>query len=446
MKTLNSINQHGNLYTPLAYLREVIVARLKVHANPSESMEIKADAYYHDGSAFAVFMEAHQPDFEEFTIILLALAPHLHPGFFDEIIAEFLPEGAELPEFGGRRGANHRGILPTGETAQFIIAGDDLEKRIQVQQLFNSEHWFYRKDILRLEPVPDGEPFMSGRLILDEEILELLTSGQVTRPRLSANFPAEYITTELEWSDLVLSEPTWHQIKEIENWLHFNSKLLYDWGMHRKIKPGYRALFHGTPGTGKTLTASLLGKYTGRDVFRIDLSKVVSKYIGETEKNLDKIFHKAENKNWILFFDEADALFSKRTSVRDAHDRYANQEVSYLLQRIENYPGLIILASNFKSNIDEAFMRRFQSIVYFPIPKAPERLKLWQKSFPVQVSLSSEIDLQKIAQQFELTGSNIINITQFCCLDLLAKEKTELSLQELMSGIRREYAKEEKAL
>ncbi|MBK7870272.1 MAG: ATP-binding protein [Saprospiraceae bacterium] len=436
----------SNLHAALAYLREIIAARLKVHNNPSEKTEIKADAYYQDSSVFAHFMEAHQPDFEEYTTLLLAFAPHLHPGFFDEIIAEHLPKGGDLAEFGGKRGANHRGILPTGETVQFIVAGDDLEKRIQIQQLFTSEHWFYRKDILRLESVPDGEPFMSGRLILDEEILELLTSGQVTRPRLSANFPAEYITTELEWSDLVLPEQTWHQIKEIENWLYFNSKLLYDWGMHRKIKPGYRALFHGAPGTGKTLTASLLGKYTKRDAFRIDLSKVVSKYIGETEKNLDKIFHKAENKNWILFFDEADALFSKRTSVRDAHDRYANQEVSYLLQRIESYPGLIILASNFKSNIDEAFMRRFQSIVYFPIPKAPERLQLWQKAFPAQVSLASDIDLQKIAQQYELTGSNIINITQFCCLDLLSKERTELSLKELMNGIRREYAKEEKAL
>lgn len=440
------MNNLDNLDAVLSFLKKVVKARLELHVHKKEAAEINSIAFYDDDSSFANFINALKPGFEEFVTILLALAPHLHPAFFDEIIAEFLPKGSELPEFGGRRGSNHRGILPTGETAQFVIAGDDLEKRIQVQQLFTSEHWFYQKDILRLEPVPDGEPFMSGRLVLDEEALELLTIGQVTRPRLSASFPAAYITTELEWEDLVLPQQTWLQIKEIENWLHFNAKLLYDWGMHRKIKPGYRALFHGAPGTGKTLTASLLGKYTGRDAFRIDLSKVVSKYIGETEKNLDKIFHKAENKNWILFFDEADALFSKRTSVRDAHDRYANQEVSYLLQRIENYPGLIILASNFKSNIDEAFMRRFQSIVYFPIPKAPERLKLWQQSFPKQVSLASEIDLPKIAQQFELTGSNIINITQFCCLDLLSKEKTELSLQELMSGIRREYTKEEKVL
>src|SRR6185436_18277436 len=134
--------------------------------------------------------------------------------------------------------------------------------------------------------------------------------------------------------DLVLHPNTFKHIREIENWLLYNDTL-WQWGIGKKLKPGYRALFHGPPGTGKTLTATLLGKYTGRPVFRIDLSRVVSKYIGETEKNLASLFDKAEHKDWILFFDEADALFGKRTEIRDAHDKYANQEVSYLLQRIE---------------------------------------------------------------------------------------------------------------
>lgn len=142
------------------------------------------------------------------------------------------------------------------------------------------------------------------------------------------------------------------EIKEIETWLKYNDRLLEIWNLKGKIKPGYRVLFHGPPGTGKTLTACLLGKYTNRNVYRIDLSVVVSKYIGETEKNLSRLFDKADKKEWILFFDEADALFGKRTNVSDSHDKYANQEVSYLLQRIESHEGLIILASNMKSNLD----------------------------------------------------------------------------------------------
>jgi SpoVK/Ycf46/Vps4 family AAA+-type ATPase len=217
-------------------------------------------------------------------------------------------------------------------------------------------------------------------------------------------FPAQRITTEMEWEDLVLNAQTLQQIRDLEAWIAHGPTLLYDWGMKKRLKLGYRALFHGPPGTGKTLTASLLGKYTGKDVYKVDISMVVSKFIGETEKNLANLFARAENKDWILFFDEADALFSKRTNVRDAHDKYANQEVSYLLQRVENYDGLVILASNFKSNIDEAFLRRFQSIIHFPLPNPKERLQLWQMSFPDQVQLAEAVNLSALSANYELSG------------------------------------------
>ncbi len=141
--------------------------------------------------------------------------------------------------------------------------------------------------------------------------------------------------------------------------------------MRPLIKPGYRVLFYGPSGTGKTLTAALLGKQYGKDLYRIDLSQIVSTFIGETEKNLERVLKRSETKSWIPFFDEADALFGKRTNVQSAHDKYANQEVSYLLQRVEDYPGLLILASNFKNNLDDAFIRRFHSLVHFPCPTPP---------------------------------------------------------------------------
>jgi len=218
--------------------------------------------------------------------------------------------------------------------------------------------------------------------------------------------------------------------------------------MKRWIKPGYRALFHGPPGTGKTLTALIVGKKTGRDVFRIDLSMVVSKFIGETEKNLSQLFERAKNKDWILFFDEADALFGKRTNVRDAHDKYANQEVAYLLQRIESHNGLIILASNFKSNIDEAFIRRFQSVIYFPLPSATERLMLWKKTLPVRdgLEIPTDEELMAIAKKYEITGAGIVNAVQFCCLESLAAKSGQITLSQIKSGIEREYMKEGKVL
>jgi len=436
----------ANLQLALDWLRDIIVGSLQVCLGKAEGFEVMPLKFFSEDSFLSNFIERQDPSYEEFVFLMLALAPHLRPQFFSKIIAEQFPEGGDFPEFGGVKGTNHRGILPTGETAQFILAGENLEKRLEVKRILSSEHWFAHKRILWLEPVREGEPTMSGRLVLDDELVELLTVGKVSKPRFSLDFPAEYIETEMEWDDLVLHPHTIKQIREIENWIEHNDTLLHDWGMKKKIKPGYRALFNGPPGTGKTLTATLLGKQTGKDVFRIDLSRVISKYIGETEKNLSRLFDKAEHKDWILFFDEADALFGKRTEIRDAHDKYANQEVAYLLQRIEAYNGLVILASNQRSNIDDAFVRRFQNIIHFPMPRAEERYSIWRKTFPPQISVGQDIDWQQVALRYELTGAGIVNVTHFCAVEILAEQSLHLDLKRLESAILREYVKEGKII
>jgi SpoVK/Ycf46/Vps4 family AAA+-type ATPase len=218
--------------------------------------------------------------------------------------------------------------------------------------------------------------------------------------------------------------------------------VLDDWGMRAKLRPGCRALFYGPPGTGKTLTASLLGQRLGSEVFRVDLSMIVSKYIGETEKNLAGLFDRAEHKNWILFFDEADALFGKRSQVRDARDRYANQEVSFLLQRIEVFSGLAILASNLTNNVDMAFSRRFESMIHFPMPRSGERLLLFRKALPDGVALEGGLDLGGIAARYEISGGTIINVVRHVCLVAAARGEKVLRRADFEEGIRREYAKE----
>ena len=440
------MSNYDNISHALSLLRAIISARLQSHLQQTQPAANDPAGYLRDGSPYAQFMDIHAPTFEEYLLLLLALAPHLQPNFFTRIIAEHLPQGGDFPEFGGVKAANHRGILPTGETAQFVLAGDDLEKRLEVQQLLGSEHWLYQKHILWLEPVREGEPAMSGRLVLDPETVEWLSVGVVSKPRFSSDFPAEHLHTDMDWSDLVLNDNTLAQIQEIENWIKWNDALMNELGMGRKVKPGYRVLFYGPPGTGKTLTATLLGKSTGKDVFRIDLSRVVSKYIGETEKNLSKLFDKAENKNWILFFDEADALFGKRTNVRDAHDKYANQEVAYLLQRVEGYNGLVILATNQRSNIDEAFTRRFQSMVHFPLPRPEERFEIWAKAFPLQIEIAADVDWRQVAGRYELSGAGILNVVQYCVVEALADESRRISRDRLEAGILREFVKEGKVV
>lgn len=425
-------------------LREVCEKRFQVFFSQTEEVLLLGAEPEYDGSSLGNFVYQHGIKIEAHLIILIALAPHIQPTFFDSLVQSYLPNGGEFPEFGGVKGSNHRGMLPTGETALFILAGNDLEKRMEVSRYFSPDHFFSLENILTLETVKEGEPRMSGRIILRPEYVDLFTTGAVSKPSFGPDFPAKQITTQMTWDDLVLNPKTGQQIHDIKTWLDHNATFLGQWGMARKIKPGFRALFYGPPGTGKTLTATLLGKQFSKDVYRIDLSQVVSKYIGETEKNLEKIFQKAEHKNWILFFDEADSLFGKRSNVQSAHDKYANQETSYLLQRVEDFPGLVILASNYKNNIDQAFVRRFNAIVHFPAPNASEREKIWRKSIPPQASVAEDVDLCAISNQYDLTGSSIINVVHHASLQAISKNIRILSKRDLLEGIKREFEKEDK--
>jgi len=425
------------------YLQKVVKYRMDLEFGGSP---IEPEPFHFEGetSELATFCLKNHVSGNELVILFLALIPHIVPDFFSKLIGEYLPNGGDFPEFGGVKGKNHRGILPTGETALYILAGRNTTQRAALIQIFSEEHVFARNEVLYLEDMPAGEPRMSGKLIMEHEFVELFTTGIVSKPKLSSDFPAQLLETDLEWTDLILNEKTSEQIAEIETWLKHNDVLLGDWGMKNRIKPGFRVLFTGPSGTGKTLTASLLGKYTNRDVYRIDLSLVISKYIGETEKNLSKLFDRAKNKNWLLFFDEADAIFGKRTSIRDAHDKYANQEVSYLLQRIESHAGLVILASNLKGNIDAAFTRRFNAIIEFDNPSVQERLILWRNNIPHNVKLDDQIVLKEIARRYDLNGANIVNVVHFACLKTIEKKSTTISYPDLLNGIQKEYAKEGK--
>jgi len=227
---------------------------------------------------------------------------------------------------------------------------------------------------------------------------------------------------------------------EIKSWLEHESLIQEKWALNKFIKPGYRSLFFGPPGTGKTLTASLLGKSLAMPVYRIDLAMIISKYIGETEKNLAKVFDLAEHNNWILFFDEADALFGKRTLTQSSNDRYANQEVSYLLQRIEDFPGLTILASNFKDNLDEAFIRRFQSMIHFPMPGTAQRLKLWENAFK-NLQLAENIDLKNLAEKYEISGGEMINVLRYVAIRTAERPDHIVQLKDIIQGLRKEVQK-----
>ncbi len=432
----------------LQWFARVVDARLKLYfglaGGDADPATLVPPDLAGSSSLYAAFVREHRLDCAERLTLVLALVPHLRPQLLDVFYTRNQTFDRRFTEFGGVRSGVDGDFWPTGETLAFILAGNDLAARFRVPTLFDPRHLFAMRGVLRLQPSHPDEPLMRAPLRLSDEYLSLFTLGEARRPSFGAHFPAQYIETPLHWDDLVLHPATRQHIAEIEAWIDHGATLMGDWGMAAKLRPGYRSLFYGPPGTGKTMTACLLGKSTGHDVYKIDLSLVVSKYIGETEKNLARVFDQAQSKAWILFFDEADALFGKRSESKDAHDRYANQEISFLLQRIETFDGIAILASNLRENIDEAFARRFESMIYFPMPRPEERLQLWRQGFSAKAPLDQQLDLDAIAREHVLSGGAIMNAIRFASLQALKAGGRPIGRHDLLQAIRREYVKEGK--
>ncbi|WP_316821923.1 ATP-binding protein [Pedobacter gandavensis] len=378
--------------------------------------------------------------------IALSMAPHLCPHTLDLFFTKNQLQDRSFTEFGGLVAKEHNGFLPTGNTLCFLMTIHRPELRYLVMDLLGNGSILIKEGVLSLAETAPNLPWFNGQLILSRSWFDYFLSGERQMEQNSASFPAQQIDTAMEWEDIVLDRLVLEQLNEITSWLKYGDILMKDWGLNKQLKPGYRALFYGPPGTGKTLTATLIGKTTGRRTYKIDLSLIVSKYIGETEKNLSRIFDLASDQNWILFFDEADALFGKRSTADSANDRHANQQTAYLLQRIEDFPGVVILATNLKANMDEAFARRFQSIIHFTMPSTEERYALWQKAFSGICRLDEKIDLNAIAEEYQLTGGAIINVLRFCALEVVRRNDTVVSLQELLTGIKREFKKENRTL
>lgn len=255
---------------------------------------------------------------------------------------------------------------------------------------------------------------------------------------------ATKIVPRYSWTDLILPADQVDMLQELVATVRGRAKVLEEWGVGKKLaaSAGVSALFAGPPGTGKTMAAEVIAKALGYDLYKIDLSTIVSKYIGETEKNLERIFTEASSSNAILFFDEADALFGKRSEVKDAHDRFANIEISYLLQRMERYDGVAILATNLRAHLDDAFTRRLQFIVAFPFPQRGERYLIWKSLFPSGVPRSDDLDgeFKRLAERFELTGANIRNIL-YSAANLAASNGQMVTKEHLRHGVRRELQK-----
>lgn len=253
---------------------------------------------------------------------------------------------------------------------------------------------------------------------------------------------AQKVKPKSIWGDIVLPPDRLQQLQEICDHMKYRNVVYDRWGFDRKLSlgKGLSILFAGPSGAGKTMASEVIANELGLDLYKIDLSSVVSKYIGETEKNLDRIFREAQSLQAILFFDEADALFGKRSEVKDAHDRYANIEIGYLLQKMEEHEGIIILATNLQQNMDQAFVRRIQVSIEFPFPDEQHRRKIWDRVFPEEMPIAPDVDLGFLAKHFKLTGGHIKNIAVTSAF-MAAVDGTSLTMPNLIQATKREYQK-----
>ncbi len=377
---------------------------------------------------------------KERSLLILSLIPYIALHKLNSINKAEKVLGGQLSVVGGMRSTTTQAFIPTFQTGLFLLAGTNLEKKLACLSLFHPSSSLFKKGVLeRTSDTFDPD----APLRITPAYLQLLLSGEPYQPQYSVAFPASLLETTYEWEDLVLSQKVKAQIEEIKDWIAHEKKIMQEWGFTKHLKKGYRAVFSGKSGTGKTLTATLLGKTAQLPVYRIDISSLVSKYIGETEKNLERLFQMAEHRQWILFFDEAESLFAKRSAVKHANDNYANQTIAYLLQRIEDYNGMIILATNKPTNIDNAFVRRFQSIINFPTPSEEERCLLWQKTFgQTHLTIGEEVNFSQLAKVYtHVTGGILINILRSCAIRVASQQRKMITQDDIMLALKKEYEK-----
>ena len=429
-----------------AVINQVITSYLKQEGHENNWQDIAPPNVSGVDSFYANKVNEWNLNVYERLALVLAITPHIRPDALDIFFGKNKMYDRGFTEFGGVVNDSHSGFLPTGQTYNFLVSANDPILRKEVEKVFGKKSILIQETIIDLGTTDDFIPNLNGVLSVNNRWIHYFLTGEEVLQEHTDSFPAQKITTNLEWDDVVLDETVMNQVLELNSWLKHGETLMTDWGLSKQLKRGYRTLFYGPSGTGKTLTATLLGKASGRDVYKIDLSMIVSKYIGETEKNLSRIFDTAEHKNWILFFDEADALYGKRTAANSSNDRHANQQTAYLLQRIEDFPGVVILASNLKGNMDEAFTRRFQSMIRFKIPAVDERFKLWQNAFSGKCRLSTDIDLWEISENYEITGGSIINVLRYCALSAIERNDHVVTKHELITALRKEFGKENKTI
>lgn len=383
-----------------------------------------SEQFVGEGPLAQVIREYHL-DVPEILILLTALAPEV-----DEKFLVYYQHLTDRPE--------GRGC--TGEVIRNLIARTFFG-RLHAAEYLSPDRPLRQLQMLQMEPGLDG--WLTGQVRLHPGLRSWLLGRSPHPPETSLDFPARKLTTLHTRNRLILPETVKWKIGEVIDRIRSQHQILIEWGFdkHHDNAGGYSVLMQGPSGTGKTLSSAVIGRETGMTVYRVDLSLLLSRWVGDVEKGLSRLFDAAESQNWLLFFDEADSIFSSRVNIQEGRDVYANQQVSYLLQRLECFRGVTILASNSPDNIDRAFLRRIHTQIHFPEPNQQQREQLWQSVIPPELPLADDVDLSLLASRYPLTGGAIRNVIFHAAYRTAAHREARVSQKRLLEGIQAEYEK-----
>ncbi|EAY26521.1 ATP-binding protein [Microscilla marina] len=414
---------HQAVLNEMSWLDSVIRHRINELNDENKAVSIADIApvpIHSQDTHYQQFVHTQAFDVPERLLLALGIARSTFPQVFKPLVKVYKNVDKQY-EFGGILEAGSNRFIPTLRTLFFLLSGSDLQDQFYHHLSFTHQHVLFEHNIMKIEA--DGrkerafdEDLLYQAIKLTDAHLKYFLGDPAPTLDSDLDFPATLLQTNKTFDDLVLPDKIIKQLHGPMNYIRNYEKLMQKEDTGGKIKPGYVILLYGKPGTGKTMTASVMGNYLGIEVYYLNLSRVVSKYIGETEKNLEKVFNRLEKKLCILFVDEADALFGKRTEVKDSKDRYANQEVAYLLQRVERFSGVVILATNHDENMDEAFTRRILTHIHVPLPDTNACRLLWERSIPASFKYEYKALPQQLGDEFALTGGNISNIIKQACL------------------------------
>ncbi|NME67452.1 ATP-binding protein [Flammeovirga aprica] len=347
---------------------------------------------------------------------------------------------------GGYLNTQTQFYIPSVRTFLKIFSKDIEDHHHLYLKLFTSQSILIKNGIIELTEIGENEDagMMDKIIRVAPKYQTFLMGGDTPTLDHEVDFPARLHQSKLHFNDVVLSNETKKNIKPLERLLRVRPKLKELYEIKKRVSTNHIVVFSGSPGTGKTLTATTLGQKYNMDTYVLDLSRVLSRYVGDFEKAMEKVFDRLDGQNCILFIDEADSIFTKRNEqVNEAKDKYSNQEMSYLLQRLERFDGVVILASNvqdIRMHVDKAMMRRISYIIEFPFPLVGERLQLWEKSLPENFTFKDNC-ISEIANNFQLSGANVSSIVSELLIEAVDNEITEIPREMIESGIKKEFLK-----